>query len=212
MSKKPGTDTLSTLAKSYITLAGDLGQKPHFGQLAEANKMGLADLREHVVEEYELLDAFAKWLDGELARHAVIDPSMPKRERVLDVMMERFELLKPYKAGMEVLLPIYKKDVSLALKLNCLAKRSMGWVLTLSQQSPRGLLRDGLKQGLVVAYLNTLPTFFADDTEDLSKTMAKFDKELRRGEKGLEKVSKLMSYIPGLGGKKHHSKDEAEAA
>ena len=191
------------IARAYITLAGELGTKPNFGQLSEANDMSLADLRVLVADEFDLMEAFAAWLDVELAKNVSVDHTMPKRERVLDVLMERFEIMAPYKDGIETLYGIYKRDMSLALRLNCLANRSMGWVLTLSAQNPRGLLRDGLSQGLVLAYLATLPTWFEDEEEGLSKTMSKLDEELRKGENRLEKVTKVMSFIPGLGRKNH---------
>lgn len=197
------------LAKSWLTLMGESGRKVSMRELAEANGIDLAELRQHVSEEYDLLDAFSAWVDREVALKADVDMQMPPRERVLDVLMERLETMRPYRAGLKLMAGYLKRDVSLALRTNCIIRRSMGWTLTLSGQNPRGFLRDGLRQGLAIAWVRALETWFEDDSADMSKTMARLDRELRRGERQLKRVSCLMKCLPKPPGRRRSKGREA---
>lgn len=193
---KTQTPDISELARSYMELAGALDRKPTMQELADKHAISMAELRREVSGEFDLLNAFSKWVDMELSARASVDMDMPKRERVLDLLMERFDISAPYKKGIGVIFGYVKKDIALAAKLNCASKRSMGWVLTLSGQNPRGFLRDGLRQGLVFAMLAATETWLKDETPDSSKTLAKLDQELRKGEKRLETISSLMKCLP----------------
>jgi hypothetical protein len=69
----------------------------------------------------------------------------------------------------------------------------------ISTEGPLGLLK---LQGAVVVFANTLETWLEDDDPALAKTMARLDRELRRGERVLERaedVRRLTAPLRAVG-------------
>jgi hypothetical protein len=91
--------------------------------------------------------------------------------------------------------------VSLAA-LNQVALNSQRFMLAaagISTEGPLGALK---LQGAVLVYANTMRTWLDDDDPTLARTMARLDRELRRGERILEQaedVRRLTAPFRALG-------------
>ena len=104
----------------------------------------------------------------------------PPRERLFDVVIRRLEALAPYKPAVRSVGRAARRDPALALCLNGLTARSMGWMLSaagISSAGVRGAIR---AQGLAYLYAGVLRTWAKDDDPGLARTMAALDRELAR--------------------------------
>ena len=99
---------------------------------------------------------------GRRGRRAAIRP----RDRLFDVLMRRFEAMRPYRAGLRAILRDSVGSPALLRMLPGLL-RSMGWTLTAAGLPAAGF-RGRLARRVVGAiYVSVLPTFFRDESRDL---------------------------------------------
>jgi hypothetical protein len=126
----------------------------------------------------------------------------PARERVFDVMMRRFDALAPYKEALRRIARDLRYDPASLAALNQVALNSQRFMLAAAGIPVEGPL-GGLKlQGAVLVYSNTMGTWLDDDDPALAKTMARLDRELRRGERILEQaqdVRRLTAPLRAIG-------------
>lgn len=125
-----------------------------------------------------------------LEGHDFADSAEPYRERLLDVLMRRFEALSSSKPAIRSILRDLGADPLTTLcSLPALAN-SMAWSLEVSgirAAGPIGMLRI---KGLGMIYLSALRVWLDDESPDHSATMARLDRDLRRAEA-------LVSAFPG---------------
>ena len=125
-----------------------------------------------------LLRRFGALMD-EQALTAATDEG-PVRDRLFDLLMSRFDAMKPHREGVRALMRYLPCDPAATLDLACATRQSMRWMLNAAGESThglRGLLR---VQGLVAVWLWAFRAFERDETEDLSSTMAALDSALGR--------------------------------
>jgi hypothetical protein len=126
----------------------------------------------------------------------------PARERVFDVMMRRLDALTPYKAALRRITFALRQDPLSLAALNRQGINAMRYMLAAAGISTEGPL-GGLKlQGAVIVFANTMQTWLDDDDPALARTMARLDRELRRGERVLEQaedVRRLTAPLRALG-------------
>ena len=123
---------------------------------------------------------------GQLAdTHALTDAldSGPVRERLFDVVMRRFDALQQHRAGVLALLRSLPADPGTALVLAGATGNSMGWMLEAAGVPASGWRGALAAQGMVAVWLYTLRAWQADDSPDLSGTMAALDRALTRAER-----------------------------
>jgi AcrR family transcriptional regulator len=107
----------------------------------------------------------------------------PPRERLFDVLMDRFDALNPYKPAIKSIARASSLDPLMSLLTLPRFMLSMSWMLEaagISSAGLKGLLRT---KGLAIVYLNTARVWLRDETPDMSKTMAALDQNLRRAER-----------------------------
>jgi len=132
----------------------------------------------------------------------------PPRERLFDVLMRRIEALAPHKEAVRSLLRSASRNPPLALALNCVAVRSMQWMMTAADihaSGPRGMLR---AQGLAMLWARVLRTFVDDEDEGRARTMAQLDRALGRGARLVGLVDDLCRFVPRFGGRRRRRRDE----
>ena len=123
-----------------------------------------------------------------LADHDFGDAAEPVRERLLDVLMRRFDALGPRKAAIRSILRDAGNDPMATLCTAPAFLESMAWSLEaagLGASGPMGALR---LKGLSVIYLSAMRTWLRDDTEDLSPTMAHLDRSLTRADTLMQRL------------------------
>ncbi len=152
-------------------------------EIAKATGISLAQLLETYPEKSDILTQFGRALDAQLAQN-VTDSDEPLKDKLFDMVMQRFDALAPYRAGLLRLIEDMQTHpisaIVLCLETVCGFNRSMALMYEMAGMStshPRALL--GVV-GLKIVYLSTLRTWKHDDSADLSATMATLDKGLSR--------------------------------
>lgn len=114
-------------------------------------------------------------LDGDAAGE---DDERP-RDRVFDLLMRRFDALRPYRDAIEVLGRELPSDPIAALGAAAGVLRGVGWMLEAAGISTAGLGGAVAVNLTAAAYGATLRVWLRDDTPDLAPTMAALDRRLR---------------------------------
>ena len=152
------------------------------GEIAREAGLSLAELHEAAPSKSHIVRAFLRRIDAAVLAGPAPDPSEPARDRLFDVLMRRFDALKPHKPAVSSIVDGLTRDPLQALCGWPGLLRSMSWMLEaagLDASGIRGALR---AKGLALVWLSSLRTFLTDESEDLSATMAALDAALKRAE------------------------------
>jgi AcrR family transcriptional regulator len=179
-----GASAKDRLVDAALTLAAREGWR-RIGMAAIAAEAGLAlgEAYAAAPSKLALLAAFHRRVD-QTALAVVADAAEPPRDRLFDVLMRRFDALAPHRPALRSILRDSLGDPAAIVGVPVL-RQSMSWMLEaagVSAAGLRGRLRSHLLMGL---YLSVLRVFLADDSADLSRTMALLDQRLRWGESWL---------------------------
>ena len=152
-------------------------------EIAEAAKMPIAKVYPVYGSRQAILDAFARRIDAAvLAESDEEDLEGSARDRLFDVLMRRFDALDPHKDAVATIALDQARDPLAALASACQLRRSMALMLEaagLAAGGARGALR---VKGLALIYLVALRVWLKDESADKARTMAALDKQLRRAE------------------------------
>ena len=154
--------------------------------IAAKADVGLAELRGAFPSKGAVLGGFARRIDQVVLKPAPEIEGQVARERLFDVMMRRFEALKPYKAAVRSARRGLMSDPLAATSWNKIEVNSAQWMLAAAGIKDSGPYAALKAQGLAVIFANVLGTFLDDDDPDLPKTMRDLDKQLRRAERMVE--------------------------
>ncbi|HKY94386.1 MAG TPA: TetR family transcriptional regulator [Kiloniellales bacterium] len=123
-----------------------------------------------------------------LAEPAAIEDGSA-RDRLFDVLMRRFDQLKPYRSGLASVAAASGRDPALALGLAANLACSMQAMLVAAGISTEGLVGLLRIKGTAAIWAGTFRTFLRDENDDLSETMASLDRKLRRAESILQRCT-----------------------
>ena len=145
--------------------------------------LSMADLRREVSSKGHIFGLFTAAVDKEVLKKAgAPDPNQSKRDNVFETLMNRFDVLQPYKAAVKSILAASPPDPRLLQRL----LSSQGWMLEaagVSSYGPMGGLRT---LGLASVYMQVARIWLDDDDPGMARTMAALDRRLRRGERTLQ--------------------------
>jgi AcrR family transcriptional regulator len=160
--------------------------------IAKAANVTLSDFRDLFPSKGAVLAAFSREIDHKVLEGTTDDlAGEPARERVFDVMMRRIDALAPYKAALRRIVRGLQFDPLSLAALNRVSINSHRFMLAAAGIGTEGPL-GGLKlQGAALVFGRTLRTWLDDDDPALARTMARLDRELRRGEGILEQANDL---------------------
>lgn len=149
---------------------------------AEAG-LALADLNGLVASRTGILLAYSRGLDRVVlaGTPAELYDEGP-RDRLFDILMRRFEAMRPHRDGLRAIARAGTCDPQAALAVGCRLLASMMWMLEGAGISTAGLKGRLRAKGLLVVYAQAMRAWLDDDSEDMSRTMAALDKGLRRAE------------------------------
>lgn len=170
--------------RQALDLAAAQGwDKTTLADIAKACDVTLADLHEHFDDKTDILVAFGRMIDRKVLENmGTPDDSVSPRDRLFDILMERFEALHEYRPGLVAVLESFVFDPKQALISLPHLCRSMTWMLEAAGMDTGGM-RGALKvAGLSGVYLKVLKTWKDNESEDLAKTMAALDRDLGRAE------------------------------
>ena len=181
-------ETRSPRDRIIDALMGLAAEKPYdeigLAEIAERADVSLAEFRDLFPSKGAILGGFARRID-----HVVLEGTTdelaeePARERVLDIMMRRFDALKPYRDALRSISRDLRGDPISMTAMNRIAMNSQRFMLAAAGIDTTDALGPLKLQGAVAVFARAFRTFLDDDEEDLSRTMAKLDKELDRGER-----------------------------
>ena len=156
--------------------------------IAEEANIPLSDLADDFSSKSAILLAFVRAVDKAILDGAPKpEEGQDPRDRVFEVVMNRFDLLKPYKNALKRIMWSRPIEPKLLRKL----LSSQHWMLEaagVSSEGPLGLVKVG---GLAGVYSRVFRIWLSDDDPGLGRTMAALDKRLRRGEDALSRLNAI---------------------
>lgn len=105
-----------------------------------------------------------------------------RRDRLFEVLMRRFDAMKPHRAALKAIARDLGTDPPTALCSAPAFLRSMAWMLEAAGLSSAGIRGRLHVRALGVVYFCVMRVFVDDDSEDLAKTMAALDRRLGQAE------------------------------
>jgi AcrR family transcriptional regulator len=171
-----------TIAIAAVRLAGERGWRNlTLGDIALEAGVTLSALARCYGSRQEILDGFERFIDRRMLAGAIAgDVDDKPRDRLFDIIMERFDALLPYRDGVKRITRDALFDPLTALTLAAAAPRSLGWMFTgarIAADGPAMPLKLAVLGGV---YLATFRVWLDEESQDLSKTMATLDKQLDR--------------------------------
>jgi len=171
------------LDAALVLAERDGWRRASLGAIAAEAKLPLRDLYGEFRSRGAILAGLMARVDAAvLAEAPGADSKESARDRLFDVLMRRFDALKPHRSSLKIIARDLLADPPTALCGAPALLRSMAWMLEaagLSSAGIRGRLR---VRALTVLYLCVLRVFVDDDSADLGKTMAALDRRLRQAE------------------------------
>jgi AcrR family transcriptional regulator len=164
--------------------------------IATRAEVSLADLRDLFPSKGAILGSFIRRIDRGMLENPARDlADDPTRERVLDLMIRRFDALLPYRAALKSIHAAFAHDLLGLAALNQQALNSWRYLLAsagVETEGPLGLVK---LQGAILVFARVFPVFLADEGEDLPRTMAALDRELNRGEWLLRRAEGVDRFL-----------------
>ena len=155
---------------------------------AEAELPILAVYRQFGSRAAILCGFFRRIDEAVLAAPVEVDADARPRDQVFDLLMRRFDALRPYRDALVVLGREMPADPCTALALGARLLRSVSWMLEAAGISPIGLGGVVATKLTAAAYLATMRVWLNDDSPDLAPTMAALDRRLRGIERWLART------------------------
>jgi ubiquinone biosynthesis protein COQ9 len=152
-----------------------------FHDIADHIGITLVDLHTHFPSKYDLLKAMVERIDRETLKLAAADiETLTPSDRLFDVLMARFEASKPYKLALRRMWDEGFRHPQLIVAYFPLGFNSMVWILEAAGMHHPGFMGLIQVKAFGVLYLKLTHTWLEDQNEDLSKTMAEVDKNIKR--------------------------------
>lgn len=167
-----------------LTLAAKIGwDMVTLTDIADEAGLGLAELREIFDNKNDVLIAYERMIDRKVLEK--VGPSVPDdvpRDRLFEILMERFDVLNEHRGAVKSMLETVRLDPKQgAIGLSHVGG-SMAWMLEAAGIGTGGFKGAVRIIGLSVIYLNALRIWLRDDTDDMAQTMATIDRNLGTAE------------------------------
>ncbi|MFI5034394.1 MAG: TetR family transcriptional regulator [Reyranellales bacterium] len=180
------TTSADTVLDAFLTLVADKGYREvTLRDVAGAADTGLADLYRLYPDKTALVAGVMARVDAAVLAGTPrqIDPEETARDRLFDVMMRRYDALKPHREAVRSIVRTARRDPLLALALAPTVRRSMAAMLEAAGLPSEGVSGAVRQNGLLAIYTAVSRVFDGDDSADLSKTMAALDSRLKTAER-----------------------------
>jgi AcrR family transcriptional regulator len=171
-----------TIAAAAVRLAGERGWRNlTLGDIAQEAGVTLSALARNFGSRSDILDGFERMIDRRMLAGAIAgDIDDKPRDRLFDIIMERFDALLPYRDGVRRITRELPFDLTSSLVLATTMPRSIGWMFTGARIAVDGPAMPFKLAVLGGVYLATFRVWLNEESQDLSKTMATLDKQLDR--------------------------------
>jgi AcrR family transcriptional regulator len=164
--------------------------------VGEAAGLGMADLYRLFPDKLAFVAGFMARIDGDVLAGTpeTNDPEETVRDRLFDILMRRFDVLKPHRAALAAIRRAGLRDPLMALVLGPTLMRSMAAMLEAAGVPSRGVPGAVRQNALAMIYGAVSRVFDKDDSGDLSKTMAALDSRLKTAEKWVQTFDKYTDF------------------
>jgi len=163
--------------------------------IAQAAGSNLVELRKHFGSKADIVAAFTRRIDDEvLAKAPPPEPGQSHRDALFEVLMSRFDTMKPHKQAIRSIVEGAKFDPAVLRA----SLASQAWMLQAAGINTDGATGAAKVAGVASVYASTLRTWLDDDDPGLARTMAVLDRRLRRGERSIEGVESVASFARRL--------------
>ncbi|MCX7361064.1 MAG: TetR/AcrR family transcriptional regulator [Alphaproteobacteria bacterium] len=180
---------------AFLTLIADKDYADvSLRDVAGAAGLGLADVYRLYPGKVALVSAFLARIDSQVlaGTASAVDPEETARDRLFDVMMRRYDALRPHRPALRALRRASRRDPVLALALAKPVKRSLAAMLEAASLASDGMAGAVRQNGLLAIHHAVLGVFDSDETTDLSKTMATLDSRLKTAERWSQFIDKYV--------------------
>ncbi|BBK35175.1 hypothetical protein STAQ_02530 [Allostella sp. ATCC 35155] len=142
----------------------------------------LADLYRQFPSKSAILEAIGRRADLAVARGTDLaaDADERPRDRLFDVVMRRLEYLAPWRPGLAAVTRDLRGDPLSGIAALPSFRRSLRWMMEAAGLDTAGLRGAVRTKAFAAAYLAAAATWLDDDSPDLTRTMARLDRALRR--------------------------------
>lgn len=172
------------VAAALRIAAADGWSSATLDRIAAEAGITLEELQDMFATRAALLEAFIADIDHDmLGRVEEGDSSDSPRDRLFNVIMARYDALRPYRDALVSIVYGALRDAPTAWVLACTMRRSLAWILAAAGISHVGFDGELRMQGAGAVLLATFWTWAHDDSEDMSPTMASVDRALRNAER-----------------------------
>lgn len=163
--------------------------------VADAADMAVGDLHRLHPDKASLVSAFLARIDAAVlaGTERQTDPEETVRDRLFDVLMRRYDALRPHRVALAAIRGATLRDPLLALAIGPSVRRSMAAMLEAARVSSDGLPGAVRQNGLLAIDLAVAGVFDKDESTDLSKTMAALDGHLKTAEKWAQSLDKYTT-------------------
>lgn len=169
-------------------------------QVSAETGLPLSDILIPFPTKHAVINAFQDRIDGQMLAAAddlasAEDDGGNMRDRLFDLLMERFDALSPYRAAMAEIAKDALCDPA-SLRFVPRMARTMSRVLEAAGIGTSGPVRLLQTKGLALVYADAFRVWLRDDSPDLAKTMATLDRGLRRAEKAMKFLCSARRRTP----------------
>lgn len=159
------------------------------GDIAREAGLSLAEFRELFPSKGAVLGGLSRIIDRKVLEGDSSDlAEEPTRERLFDVLMRRLDAMTPYKDALRRISYALRGDPLSLVAMNGVALNSHRFMLAAAGIDTEGPLGRIKLQGVVIAFARTVEVWLDDDDPALARTMARLDKEIRNGERFMERA------------------------
>lgn len=200
----PAVNPREAVVQALMRLAADRPWNDiEVTDIAQEAGVSLVEFRRLFPSKGAVLGGFSRMIDEEVLSGTTDDlAEEPVRERLFDVMMRRLDALGPYKPALRRIAYALRSDPLSLAALNQVALNSQRFMLAAAGIPTEGRLGLLKLQGAALILANTMETWFEDEDPMLARTMARLDREIRRGERvmeGAEDLYRLTAPLRALG-------------
>jgi AcrR family transcriptional regulator len=162
-------------------------------EIAARAGVDLAQLQAQYPSKQSIVAAFSDRVDA--ASFAAPEaPDEPVRDRLLDLLMRRFDALAPHKRAIASILCDAAVNPCASFAMGPRLMRSMARTLEAAEAGHGGLIGLARAKVLTAIYLGALCVWLREDDPDLARTMAHLDRQLRRAERWAELVGRTGPF------------------
>ena len=166
-------------------IASDGWQSIDLENLSQECDFDVLNVTGGLINKVDLLVAFSEFIDTTVAQSIdadLKDDQIPLRERLLEALLIRFEILAPYKAGISKLMKTLPHNPNFVLIGSKSLKLSMEATLAAVGLEAKGIQGAIRVKGLCIIFLSGVCTWSKDNSEDLSATTRVLDERLKQTE------------------------------